>query len=821
MSSHHQLACELTEKLNLQQKVQLLTGRDFWNTHGIDSIGLRNMLLSDGPSGVRGEYWDERETSLNLPSATAISSSWDTELCEELGSVLADEAIRKGVDVVLGPTINLHRSPFGGRHFECLSEDPLLTGALAAAIVRGIQAENIASCPKHYIANDFETNRFTANVQVAERTLRELYMRPFEDAVTHGKAWAIMSSYNSVNGTRASESTLLDAPLRTEWGFDGVVLSDWGAVRSVEAANAEQDLAMPGPHGAWGEKLIEAVRAGVVSELAVDRKVQRLLVLAMRVGALDSSGTTPRAKERTNKLVSVAGKAFARRAAAAGSVLLKNDGTLPLDLTRFNKVALIGDNAKAARTQGGGSATVIPDVVITPYSALASLLGERMRYEPGVFVQEGIEPIALELLTNPVTGSSGVNVEFLDETNAMIYEEHRLASQLMWLGSDAPLPRASSMHVRTIFKASETVSRLFGYASSFPVEIRVNRELHMSDHVHSTSEDPFISIMEPPFSSRSFDFVAGKNYEIDITVDLSNRAGLAREAMQFAFGFAPDSSNSEKYFNSAIDAAKEAELAIVVVGTNSKVETEGRDRTSLALPGDQDRLVREVLKVNRNVIVVVNSGSPVLLPWADEVRALLVCYFGGQEMGNALVDILSGAQEPGGRLPTTWAESVADLPVSSCTPDENNELAYQEGLHIGYRAFQRAGVTPKYPFGFGLGYTTWELGDLFAPERIKAGQSIAVSVTLRNTGDRPGKQVVQLYLSRADSQIDRPAIWLAGFSPQWLEPGEERLVEISINGREFAHWQEAWQFEAGEFVLHAGFHSQSLTQKASVVLENE
>lgn len=821
MSSREQLIAELTGKLTLEQKVHVLTGRDFWNTHGLDSIGLRNMLLSDGPSGVRGEYWDERETSLNLPSATAIASSWDMELCADLGEVLAEEAIRKGVDVVLGPTINLHRSPFGGRHFECLSEDPLLAGSLAAAMVRGIQSKDIASCPKHYIANDFETNRFTANVLVDARTLRELYMRPFEDAITTGKAWAIMSSYNSVNGTRASESELLNSPLRTEWGFDGVVVSDWGAVRSVEAALAEQDLAMPGPHGPWAEQLVEAVRSGLVPEETIDRKVRRLLLLAIRVGALDNSGNTPQPKNRSNKVIPSKGKEFALKAAVAGSVLLRNDGILPLDFSKFQKVALIGGNAKAARTQGGGSATVIPDSVVTPLDALSSILGHRLRYEPGVFVQQGIEPISPDLLTNPQDEIPGVHVEFLDEGKSVLYEEQRLASQLMWLGSEAPLPSSSWMRIRTIFRPRETERRLFGYASSLPVEICVNHELHIKDHVQSTSEDPFISIMEPPFTALPYEFVSGSDYAIEININLSGREGLAREAMQFAFGFAPDSSNSSKYFDLALEAARESELAIVVVGTNSKVETEGHDRSSLALPGDQDRLVREVLNANKNVIVVVNAGSPVLLPWADQVNGLLVSYFAGQEMGNAIVDILSGFREPGGRLPTTWANSEADLPVSDCTPDGQNQLAYQEGLHIGYRAFLREGVTPMFPFGFGLGYTTWELGDLIIPEVVNAGESVVVKVALKNTGDRAGKQVVQVYLSRPNSQVDRPSIWLASFAAQWLEPDEERLVELVINGREFAHWQGSWQFELGEFFLHAGFNSQTLPRTASVVLINE
>ena len=275
----------LLGRLTLEDKVRLLTGRDFWTTWPLEAIGLRRMLLSDGPSGVRGEVWDERDPSLNLPSATALSSSWDEDLAYRYGAVLAAEARRKGVDVVLGPTINLHRSPLGGRHFEAFSEDPVLTAGLAAAYVRGLQDNGVAATPKHYVANDYETERFTASTEVSQRALRELYLLAFEQAA--GQAWLVMSSYNAVNGVTATEHELLTTPLKSEWGFDGVVVSDWTAVRSLASASAAQDLVMPGPQGPWGDALVAAVKEGHLPESTVDEKVLRILRLAERVGALD------------------------------------------------------------------------------------------------------------------------------------------------------------------------------------------------------------------------------------------------------------------------------------------------------------------------------------------------------------------------------------------------------------------------------------------------------------------------------------------------------------------------------------------------------
>src|SRR6478752_8311267 len=306
-ASENQRLAALLDGLTLEDKVLLLTGHDFWATWPLDNIGLRRILVSDGPSGVRGETWDERSPSLNLPSATALGSSWDRGIARRYGNVAAVEARRKGVDIVLGPTINLHRSPLGGRHFECFSEDPVLTGELAAAYVTGVQENGVAATPKHYIANDFETDRFTVDVQVDDRTLRELYLLAFEKTIVESRAWLVMSSYNSVNDATVTENDLLETPLNSEWGFDGVVISDWTAVRSLNSARFSQDLVMPGPAGPWGDALVAAVRSGEVAESAIDRKVLRILALAARVGALE--GFAP---EVPTPVVVEDGIAFAR-----------------------------------------------------------------------------------------------------------------------------------------------------------------------------------------------------------------------------------------------------------------------------------------------------------------------------------------------------------------------------------------------------------------------------------------------------------------------------------------------------------------------------
>jgi beta-glucosidase len=377
---------ERLASLSLEQKVRLLTGADFWSLWPEPAIGLRRLVLSDGPAGVRGELWDERDPSANVPSPTALAASWDEARVERLGRLLAAEARRKGVDVLLAPTVNLHRAPYGGRHFECFSEDPLLTARIGVAYARGLQAGGVAACVKHFVANDSETDRFTVDVRVDERALRERYLAPFEPIVREAGVWAVMAAYNSVNGTTATEHPMLAEVLKDEWGFDGVVMSDWYAARSTEpAANAGLDLVMPGPGGPWGDRLVAAVRSGRVPEAAVDDKALRLLRLAARVGALEGiDPAVPPAEPWPDAKVA----AELREGAAAGFVLLRNaevDGAplLPLEPQALRRVAVLGPNAEVARTLGGGSATVFPPYTASPLQGLKAALGPAVQVDHG------------------------------------------------------------------------------------------------------------------------------------------------------------------------------------------------------------------------------------------------------------------------------------------------------------------------------------------------------------------------------------------------------------------------------------------------------
>jgi beta-glucosidase len=801
---------EALAALTLEEKVQLLTGRDFWTTWPIEKIGLRRILVSDGPSGVRGETWDERDPSLNLPSATALASSWDPDIARRYGAAAAVEARRKGVDVVLGPTINLHRSPLGGRHFEAFSEDPVLTADLAAAYVNGVQDNGVGATPKHYVANESETDRFTVDVRVSDRALRELYLLAFEKAVTQARAWLVMSSYNSVNGTTATENDLLETPLNSEWGFDGVVISDWTAVRSLEAARASQDLAMPGPGGSWGDALVRAVRSGEIPEDAIDRKVGRILTLARRVGAFGGSPADPAWVED--------GAAFARHAAIEGTVLLENRGELPWSPARLGSVAVIGDNAANARTQGGGSATVVPEYTVSPLDGLrAALPGVDVSYSRGAVVQEGLAELPLAQMINPATGGPGLRARFLDADGAELLAEDRRSSALVWFGGDAPIGRSATVELATRFTPAESGPVRVGFAAAGHGRVYVDGDLIVDEVAESEHTDLGAALMAPPTAAAEVNLAAGTPVELRLEYDLRGRAGPLAELLWLRFGTEPSAVDADALIAAAAEAAAKADVALVVVGTNSVVESEGYDRASLGLPGRQDDLVRAVAAVNPHTVVLVNAGAPVLMPWRHQVAAILIGYFGGQEFGRAVADVLLGMGEPGGRLPTSWPEAEADVPVLSTTP-AGGALDYAEGIHIGYRAWLRQDTAPAYWFGSGLGYTDIALTSVQAPASVSAGESFAVTVEVENRGGRGGKQVVQIYAERPDSTVDRPVRWLVGFGAVRVRAGEKAPLHISVPTRLLAYWQDGWRYEPGGYQLRVGTSAVDLPLTAKVEL---
>ncbi|WP_380169243.1 beta-glucosidase [Jannaschia sp. R86511] len=792
---------ELVDRLDLRQQVRLLTGADFWALHPEPAVGLRRMVTSDGPAGVRGEAWDERDPSASTPSPTALAATWDPARIERLGRLLAAEARAKGVDVLLAPTINLHRTPFGGRHFECLSEDPLLTAVIATAYVRGVQSQGVAATVKHFVANDSETDRFSVDVRADPRTLRELYLAPFEHVLAHARPWAVMAAYNSVDGTTMTESPLLVDVLKGEWGFDGVVVSDWFATRSTEAAGAGGlDLAMPGPRGPWGDALVEAVEAGRVDAAAVRDKVHRLLLLAQRVGALEGTFAPVPEPWPADR---VAGEL--RSAAAAGFVLARNEGDLlPLRREDLSRVALIGPDSATGRLMGGGSATVFPAYTVGPLEGLRRVLGADVEVSHHVAVNstDRTAPLPVEWLRG------GAEVRFLAADGTELHRETRHAGSLMYLGTIADGVTVSDVaSVSLTARVEVPVDGRYdvGVAGVGPFVLTVDGRTVLDSVVRlPEGADPIEGMMRPPMQVAEVELRAGTTVELGLRHEPVSADGFGdvdTATMTFKLLLAPVQVPDEDLLEQAVAAAAAADVAVVVVGTTAEVESEGFDRETLALPGRQDDLVRRVVAANPRTVVVVNSGAPVLLPWADEVPAVLLTWFPGQEFGNALSDVLLGAREPGGRLPVSWPASADGLPS---TRPVDGVLDYAEGLRIGYRRGEDA-APPLFGFGHGLGYSSVELGEVSVTGEAASGLAVSVPVTC--TGRRSGRHVVQVYASRADTAVDRVPRWLVGFVPVDVTPGQTVTATVPVARRALEHWDVStgsWQLEPGAFRLHVG-----------------
>lgn len=665
MSDHLTRAREIVSTLTEDEKVSLLSGADFWSTVEIPSKGVPSTSVSDGPHGLRHQSEDAVVEGLGasdpatcFPTASALGSTWDVDLVAEVGAALGREARALGVDVILGPGMNIKRHPAGGRNFEYIAEDPIVTGRIAAALVNGIQSEGIGACLKHFAANSQERDRLRNDSVVDERTLREIYLTGFEIAVKESKPWTVMCSYNKVNGTHASQHRrLLTEILRGEWGFDGLVMSDWFAVADrVKGVAAGLDLEMPGSEGTYDSEVKAALASGALSSDDLDVAVARVVALALRAASERDAHADAAPVDLDAHHV------LARRAAAAGSVLLTNDGALPL--APDAKVALIGAFAETPRYQGAGSSQVNPTQLDTALGALRDRLGDRLAYAPGYDVETG------------------------ETTDALVAEARRAAAQ--------------------------------------------------------------------------------------------------------------------------------ADTVVLMLGLPSSHESEGYDRDHLRLPQGHSRLLEEVVDANSDTVVVLSGGAPVELPWAHQARAILLAYLGGQAGGSAIADMLLGDVEPGGRLAESFPVLAADLPAHAHFATHPTQSLYRENLYVGYRFHDTWDTPARFPFGHGLGYTTFELG---APSVTGRGTARTVAVEVMNTGARAGSTVVQVYAHDRVSTVHRPVQELAGWTKVALDAGESTTVRIPIDEHALAVYDVAsgaFVVEAGEFELRVGLSSTDIRGAATM-----
>ena len=813
---------ELVARLSLEQKVRLLTGLDSWVLHGESAVGLRPMVLSDGPAGVRGTRFDSANPSTSLPSPIGLGATWDERLIEELGRALGREARSKGIDVVLGPTVNIVRTPLSGRGFECFSEDPLLTSRIAVAYVRGVQSVGVGATVKHYVANDSETERRTYDARVSEQVLRELYLPPFEACVAEADVFLVMAAYNSVNGAfMTTNLALLRDLLKTEWGFQGVVVSDWSATSTtVASAIGGLDLVMPGPDGPWGALLVAAVRAGSVPEAEVDDKVSRLLGLARRVGALNGAG--PDGGSHAQAAPALIDPGLLQAATARSFVLLANPGgVLPLEGGKVRKIALIGPNAIDPTTQGGGSVRVLPSVRTDLAKSLRGAFGSA-----AVTVHQGCLTSATTAsppqgsLRDPVSGEEGVRLEARTNDGAIIHNEHFPRSVVTWwdgLPEAVHLP-GSALVLRARYRPEVDGSHVLGVSGVGLLRVSVDGAL-LAEATNLPPRDVVEALSRPPELRVPLQLKAGR--EVEVSFEHSpNARGHNRGFAAMRLGIRPRIED-ESLLDEAVRAAAEADVAVVVVGSPDGTESEGYDRETMVLPGRQDELVRRVAAANPSTVVIVNSGMPVLMPWAGEVAAIIQVWFPGQAFGDALADVLVGTAEPGGRLPISVPRAEADSPVLDAHP-QAGALTYGEGLLVGYRGYDRSGADPLFCFGHGLGYTEWSYESIaLDADSIKAEEDLGLLLTVRNSGRRTGREVVQIYVEGPDDDPSRPHRVLAAFSSVVAGPGEELKVRLAVPSRSFARFDEArrdWAWRRGAYKVHAGRSSRDLRLITEVVL---
>jgi beta-glucosidase len=760
--------------LSLAEKASLTAGADMWTVPGLPDHGIPAITVTDGPNGARGSalLGAGRMTALCVPCGSALGASWDPALVEEVGQVLGEETRTKGARVLLAPTINLHRHPLGGRGFECYAEDPLLSGRVAAGFVRGVQSQGVAATAKHLVANEAEFERTTIDSVVDERSLRELYLVPFEIAVKEAGLLAVMTAYNRVNGQWCSEDReLLQDVLRADFGFDGVVMTDWFAVGStVESAVAGLDLQMPGPDRFFGAPLAQAVADGKLDADVLDTMARRWLHLIDRLGAWDDQ---PQAEQSVEL---PAHREVARRAAAAGTVLLRNDGTLPLQGTE--RVALIGPLAARAHIMGGGSAQLRPHRAPSLHEVLAPQLGDRLAFERGCDIDKTVRPLAVP----------GVRLELfesLDWSGPVFASSVEGDLKMLWFGSPEPGLNEDAFSFRATAELTvhETGEHVFTLVQAGRSRLLIDGQVVLD------------GISDPPPPGQEFFGLGSQEVEAPVSLVAGTTVSLlleySAEHSQFLhgvkIGYRPPV--VEDPIGRAVAAARDADVAVVVVGTTEEWETEGHDRETMDLPGAQDELVRRVCAANPRTVVVVCAGAPVTMPWAGDAAAVLLPWLGGQEVAYALGDILFGRAEPSGRLPVTFPERIEHAPAFGSFGGENDVAVYREGLLVGYRWYDTRRLPVRFPFGHGGSYTTfaWSGAALSSPT-FTLGDPVTVTVEVTNTGDRPGSEVVQVYVRPGTSRLARPRAELRGFAKVHLEPGETQSVEVVLGDRAFAYW---------------------------------
>lgn len=799
---------DLLSRMTLDEKLSMLAGTGF-DTAPVPRLGIPALHMTDGPAGVR------TGPATSFPAGVALAASFDPALVERVGAAIAREARAQGKNVLLAPCVNIQRAPHAGRNFESFGEDPFLAARIAVGYVRGVQSEGVMAAVKHYAANNQERERHTIDVRVDERTLQELYLPAFKAAVQEGGAWSVMAAYNQVNGAFATENEyLLNDVLKQRWGFRGLVMSDWGAVKStVPTLRHGLDLEMPTGLFLNPAAVKRALDSGAVTQSQVDDKVSRILRAMVSLGLLD------RALYEGGESDTPAHRSLTREAAREGVVLLKNEravknerALLPFDANKLRSVAVIGPNADVARLGGGGSAQVVPPYSVSPLEGIKRRVGNAVRVEhaPGVVALEDTDAVPAENLRTPDGKSRGLLGEYF--TNVELAGEpalRRVDAQVdfRW-ATGAPAPGFPDDQFSTRWTGSLVATTSGRYSLS--LSSNDGGRLYLDDRLlvdlwadHATLTGAAVVELKAGEPRR----LRVEHYESRGHADA--RLGWRRI--------------EDGTLSAAVETARRADVAVVFAGLSEATETEALDRPDLNLPAGQDELIAAVVRANPRTVVVLNSGGP-LVPrgWLDSVPTVVQAFYLGQEGGTALAEILFGDASPTGKLPASWPRRWEDSHAYGRYPGDGGAVEYGEGLLVGYRWFDTKNVEPLFPFGHGLSYTTFVYDGLkLTRGRSDGAPFVRAEFEVRNTGARDGAEVAQVYVREERPALPRPLKELKGFSKVFLKAGERKRVAVTLPADAFSLYDPArrgWVMDAGDFTIKVGASSRDIRLEGRVRL---
>ena len=804
--------------LSFDDKIQLLAGTDFWHTKALPQHGIPSLRTTDGPNGARGPQFFNGVPAACFPCGTALGALWDQDLLFQAGELMGEETKAKGSHILLGPTINMQRGPLGGRGFESFSEDPVLAGLAAAAITKGVQKTGVAATVKHFVCNDQEHQRMAYNAIVTERALREIYLMPFQISIRDADPIALMTAYNKVNGLHNSESPkIMNEILRQEWGWKGAIMSDWfGTYSTSDSVNAGLDLEMPGPTKWRGGILEHALTSNKVSVHTLDQRARKMLEL---VNHCAKSGVPENAP--VGRLDNSQVEGLLRRCAAESIVLLKNEREV-LPFKKDKSLLVIGPNAKVATFCGGGSASLNPYYTVTLFDGIKSKLTGELDFALGSYSHKELPLLGVQVTTTPESNSKeGVIFRAYNEppedASRKAVDEISITNTYLLLPDYACTHLKSPLWYATVdayFIAERTGSYEFGLCVCGTAKLFVDDKLVVDNETKQFSGETFFgngTVEE----KGTIQMEKGKTYHVYISFASSPTSKLKNPGvtafpnggMRIGGAWVLDPQEEIKH---ATTLAEKAEQVVICAGLNMDWEGEGADRADMKMPGHIDELISSVAKANPNVAVVLQSGTPVEMPWLDKVATLVQAWYGGNETGNAIADVLFGDVNPSGKLPLSFPIRVQDNPAFLNYRSEGGRTLYGEDVYIGYRWYESLRMNVAFPFGHGRSYTTFELSDLKVTTDEK---TLLVKLRLENKGSVAGAETVQVYVAQKKPSIRRPPKELKGFTKKLLQAGDSADVSIDILLKYAAsYWDEgrdAWVMEKDEYKVYVGISSET------------